>query len=175
MAMVSQGDHSAFETVLSEYLDALYAYALRLSGSPAMAEDLVQDTWLAVWQKAASYRARKASLATWLHRILHNQFVDRMRKRRELPEEAGPPASELTDPETTPAQAAKLARDADALREALTTLPENQRAALLLRHASGFSTPEVGAILGVSTRAAESLLARGRRSLKSLLENDAVE
>ncbi len=165
MTAIQRGNREAFSLLVSRHLDALYNYALRLSRDRPAAEDLVQDTWLAVWQKARSYNPRKARVTTWLHRILHNRHVDTVRRTRpEL----------LADGDEADIEAlAAAADDADdqqthsheQLDKLINTLPFEQKSALTLSYLQGFSNREVGAIMGIGTRAVESLLARARRNL----------
>ena len=97
MAAIRNGDEEAFEHLMGRHVDALFRYALRLSGSPVLADDLTQETWLTVWEKTHRYKPKKAKLRTWLYSVLHNKFIDTIRKNRfdELPpEETG---SELVE------------------------------------------------------------------------------
>lgn len=168
MARVSDGDKDAFGVLVHRHIDALYRYALRLTMSVNHAEDLVQETWLAAWQNAKRYRADKAGLPTWLHRILHNKFIDGTRKRQPLYDQQavdvlvndGMLAQTQSDPEL-------LSR----LNAMISALPEQQRAALTLAHLQGFSNKQVAHILGLSVRATESLLARARRTLREQLSD----
>jgi len=169
MVRAGDGDRDAFAVLVHRHVDALYRYALRLTASPANAEDLVQETWLAAWQNARRFRPERASLATWLHRILHNRFVDTVRKRQPDSDPAAL-ASLLADPGDARDDAnTKLTAR---LNQLIMQLPENQKAALALAHLQGFSNKEVAHILGVRLRAAESLLARARRTLREQLSDD---
>lgn len=166
MKAVQAGDQAAFETLVGRHIDALYNYALRLGRSPSLADDLVQDTWLAVWQKAHRYRPGRAQLATWLHRILHNRFIDLVRKEQASHDPISPhPLVAPHDAESD----LNAQRAAAALDASLGALPENQRAALLLVHAQGFTAKQTSKVLGTSVRAVESLLARARRNLRTSL------
>ena len=164
MLAVQKGDRSAFDVLVRRHINALHGYAFRLSRNPASADDLVQDTWLNVWQKAASYKPGKVQLTTWLHRIVHNKFVDEARKSR-------PTASEneflaITDGHDLEREYAtqQTWSEVDAL---LSQLPHNQRAAIVLTHVQGFSNQETAEIMNSSVRAVESLLARARRALRA--------
>ena len=163
MAKVQQGDQAAFAQLVHRHVDALYSYALRLSKSPANAEDLVQESWLSAWTHAASFDPANAKLTTWLHRILHNRFIDGARKKTEVSDaEAIDAALASGSPGESIAREERLA----ALNQMINQLPSEQRAALALRHFQGFGNEDISHILGVSVRAVESLLARARRSLR---------
>ena len=166
LAAVADGDSRAFESLVRRHLDAIYGYLYRLTGSAADAEDLAQETFLRVWQKAGSYAPGRVRAATWLHTIAHRLAVDGFRKRRELTRAVLPEkADERADPAT---QQAALEQQR-LLDQALTQLPERQRAAILLCQVQGFSNAQAAEIIGVKVRALESLLARARRSLRESL------
>lgn len=163
MLAIGNGDEGALAVLMGRHIDTLYRYALRLTSSPTSAEDLLQDTWLAVWQKASSFKPAQAKLSTWLHKVLYHKYVDQVRKDKRLtfkPE----PKTEPVDP--------KIDADIDAQRAQiwldtkLSELPSSQRSAVLLAYAQGFGNQDIARIMGTSVRAVESLLARARRSLK---------
>ncbi|MEM7077275.1 MAG: sigma-70 family RNA polymerase sigma factor [Pseudomonadota bacterium] len=173
MRLIAQGERPAFELLLERHIDPLYNYALRLCGSHAQAEDLVQETWLTVWEKAHTYRSRKAGVATWLHRIVHHRFID-LTRRRSRRNEVSTTQLDVADQATmsTPATVEPVSDAGDeaaALYAALDSLPVEQRAAVMLRHAQGFANPQIARIMNTSTRAVESLLARGKRALRASL------
>lgn len=163
MLAVRKGDAGAFEQLVHRHIDALYNYAFRLSRSGPTAEDLVQEALLAVWQKAHTYKPSRVKVSTWLHKILHNKFIDFARKDRL--EYNNTLADKLEDP-SSPERSAGASEAFDHLLDQIALLPPNQQAALWLSHAQGFSNPEIAVTMGQSVRAVESLLARARRSLK---------
>jgi len=175
MQRAADGDQKAFAELVSRHIDSLYGYARRLCYNDTMAEDLVQDTWLAAWQHAQRYRPEKSAVSTWLHRILHNRFIDHTRRRATRTEHSGSatdmPATAL-EIATLEASAQEQARQLEQaqmvarLDQCLGELPEQQRAAVTLTHLQGFSNRDVAHILGLSVRATESLLARARRTLR---------
>ncbi|XOV84113.1 MAG: RNA polymerase sigma factor [bacterium] len=164
MAKVQHGDQAAFAQLVHRHVDTLYAYALRLTRSPASAEDLVQESWLSAWSHATSFDPAKAKLTTWLHRILHNRFIDSVRKTTEVSDsDAMETALAGTNLNEELAKAEQLA----SLDSMVNQLPAEQRAALSLRHFQGFGNEDISHILGISVHAVESLLARARRKLRS--------
>ena len=166
MQRVFEGDQQAFTCLVELHLTPIHHYALRLSGSRADADDLAQATFLKARQKASAYRARKARLSTWLHRIAHNLWVDEVRRRRPLPID--------TEPVVDGPHTAREREDrAGAVNAALARLPENQRCALVLCAQQGMSNAEAAMVMGLGVRAVESLLARARGRLKAEL-SDAI-
>lgn len=162
---VSEGDPQAYRELVNRHLRSVHAFTYRLLGNRAEAEEVTQETFLRVWQRANSYSPH-AKVKSWLFRIAHNLAVDVLRRRRD---HRGGEATESQPASGQPSQRLEQKRRAEAVRTALLELPERQRAAVILAHYEGLSNREVAHILKVRVRAAESLLARGRRQLKSLL------
>ena len=173
---------AAFEKEAIQYLDNLYANALRLTHNPADAEDLVQETFL----KAYRFRARfeqGSNLRAWLFRIQYNAFVNRYRrrtKRREIYDElSAGPVSELSV--SSEAVSALSDPDSNALRPllaaelevALDTLPEDQRSVVLLADVEEFSYREIAEIVGCPIGTVMSRLHRARAALKERLLDQA--
>ena len=161
MSAIARQEKDAFAVLAARHMDRLYGYALGLTKHPASAQDLVQETWLRVWSNAGSYIAKRVTLSTWLHKILYNLFVDEFRRAQRQP--AHP---EETDDDDQPWQAHSESQTKNLVYHLLGQLPDNQRAALLLFYQQGFSTKEVAEILFLSEHAAESLLARARRTMR---------
>lgn len=156
------GNAEAFAVLVHRHINPLYGYAYRLTKSSASADDLVQDTWLAAWQAIGSFNPEKASLSTWLHRILHNKYIDTLRKSRDTLTDNE--ISELPDDHNVERSFTQAQRQ-QALNKLIDALPENQRSALVLYYMQGFTNAEVANILGIKLRAAESLIARARKAL----------
>jgi RNA polymerase sigma-70 factor (ECF subfamily) len=162
---VGEGDVAAYRTLVGRYAAKLSRFAERLLRDATEAEDVVQETFMRLWQHARDY-APEARVTTWLHRITHNLAVDRLRARgRTRP---------LVDEDEMPASARQTTlldekRRVLALDQALAGLPERQATAIVLVHLHGLSGAEAAEVLGVGPEAVESLLARGRRALKAAL------
>ena len=162
---VGEGDVAAYRELVKRYAAKLSRFAERLLRDGAEAEDVVQETFLRLWQRAHEYRP-KARVTTWLHRITHNLAVDRLRARgrtQPLPDEEEMPTS-ASQPTLIDEK-----RRVIALEAALGALPERQASAIVLVHLHGLTGAEASEVLGVGAEAVESLLARGRRALKSEL------
>ena len=166
MVRITRNDQEAFACLLRRHLDSIHGYLTRFTGSPADADDLAQETFLRVWQKAHTFKPGRVKFTTWLHRIAHNLSVDEFRKRRaaddtelaQLPDERSDQFLHHANRETH----ANLTRS-------IGTLPEAQRCALMLCQVQGFSNQDAAVVLDVSLHALESLLARARRTLKAAL------
>lgn len=173
------GDEAAFAAVVRAHHAALCRVARAFVGSGAIAEEIVQDTWLAVVRGISRFEGR-SSLRTWLFHILANRArTTAARERRGEPGSdpeadrfdgsgvwSTPPVpwSEQVEDRLVADHAAALARDL------LETLPENQRRVVVLRDVEGLTAAEVGELLGVSDGNQRVLLHRGRARLRAGLE-----
>ncbi|HWA71591.1 MAG TPA: sigma-70 family RNA polymerase sigma factor [Polyangiaceae bacterium] len=164
---VSEGDVAAYRELVRRHAAKLTHYARRLLGDESEAEDVVQETCLRLWQRAADY-SPEARVTTWLHRITHNLAVDRLRARGRFQ----PVSDDEVEAEPISApqpRELETKHRVATLETAWAELPERQAAALALVHFDGLSGSEAAQVLGVSEEAVESLLARGRRALKAHL------
>ena len=171
MERIQLQDRAAFAVLVERHLDAIHGYLERLSGSPCDADDLAQDVFLRVWQKAGTYQTGRVQVATWLYRIAHNLAIDSFRRQRptsftdlDLDVETVNGESELT-------RSITQVELEEGIGRALNALPIHQRTALSLCRVHGFSNAQAAVIMDISVRAVESLLARARRGLKTLIRN----
>jgi RNA polymerase sigma-70 factor, ECF subfamily len=172
MRRVGQGDHEACRALVERHLGRIVAFAARTLGNRADAEDVAQDTFVRAWRNARRWQPGRARLTTWLHRIALNLCLDRLARRRDTPLDGVP---EPVDP--TPSAVALLERRAlgERVSRELAALPPQQRVAITLCHYQGLGNIEAAEVLGVSVEALESLLARGRRTLRARLRLERGE
>jgi RNA polymerase sigma-70 factor (ECF subfamily) len=186
------GDPEAFGMLFLRHKDRLWAVALRTVGDPDEAADALQEAMISAFRRAGSFRGDSA-VTTWLHRIVVNAALDRLRRRSAKTvnwsgeEEAlealaaqgtqagsagsattGPAGPSPGAPGTDPADAVETRLDVDA---ALRMLPEQQRAALVLVDMLGYPVAEVAEILGISPGTVKSRCARGRARLLPYLSH----
>ena len=162
------GDRSAARMLTARLTPVVYAQAFRGLGNQADAEDVTQEALMRLWRHAPEWRMGEAKVTTWLYRVTANLCTDKLRKRVR----SGPSLDEIAEPaDPTPSVEATMQNDArqTALEGALGELPERQREAVVLRHIEGLNNPDIADRLDVSVEAVESLLARGKRALKSAL------
>src|SRR5215469_1952429 len=168
VARVGRGDRVAAQQLMARHLPKMLALARRMLSDTAEAEDAVQDAFMQVWTHAARWEPGRAKFATWLYRVTLNKCYDRLRRRPTAPLEA---AAAVPDPAPGPEAHLQNAAISAQIEAALTALPERQRAAIQLCHFQGCGNIEAAEILGISVEALESLLARGRRSLREKLRH----
>src|SRR5580704_9933714 len=165
-----QGDGEAFGLLFVRHRERLWAVALRTLGDQEEAADALQDAMISAFRRAADFRGESA-VTTWLHRIVVNACLDRIRRR------AARPAASGMDEQTLDvlAQGSALADpgiDKDTALDvlaALRTLAPEQRAALVLVDMLGYPVADTAAILGISPGTVKSRCARGRARLLPLL------
>lgn len=160
------GDGSAAAVLTQRLLPRVYRHALRMLGDAAEAEDAAQETMMRLWRVAPDWRSGEAQITTWLYRVTANLCRDRLRKRRALG------LDEIADPADPAPGVARTMQDRqrrDALQQALQSLPDRQRQAVILRHIEGLSNPEIADIMDITPGAVESLTARGKRALADIL------
>jgi RNA polymerase sigma-70 factor, ECF subfamily len=176
MLAVKRDDVDAFETLFRKYAQPLVAVAFSFVQSQARAEEIAQETFVQVYKTRHRYEPR-ARFATWLYRIATNLCVSEMRRaehrlaaRSGLPSDAGdrsPDPDAFPDPRLQTSEKDVLDReDIRRMREALDELPPQQRVALLLARAEGFSYAEVARALGCSVSAVKSLIHRATLTLR---------
>jgi RNA polymerase sigma-70 factor (ECF subfamily) len=159
-----EGDLHAFGELVRRHRDRLWAVALRTIGDREEAADAVQDALLSAHRGAARFRG-DAAVTTWLHRIVVNACLDRMRRRQAHPTVPLPDGSHSDDGPPTGPEPAAPAPDHDTalvVRDALAALPAEQRAALVLVDVQGYPVAEAAEILGVAEGTIKSRCARGR-------------
>jgi RNA polymerase sigma-70 factor (ECF subfamily) len=168
VARVGRGDRAAAQLLMARHLPKMLALARRMLSDTAEADDAVQDAFMQLWTHAARWEPGRAKFATWLYRVTLNKCYDRLRRRPTAPLDA---AAAVADPAPGPEAHLQNAAVSAQIEAALTELPERQRAAIQLCHYQGCGNIEAAEILGISVEALESLLARGRRTLRTRLRH----
>jgi RNA polymerase sigma-70 factor, ECF subfamily len=160
---IAEGDPQAFRKLVDQHARPLITYLTRLMNNQHEAEEVAQEVFVRVWQRAEDYKPGFRA-STWLHRIGHNLAVDQLRRRKgtaELDVELNEaPASER------PSTLLEQKQRTISMQAALDALPLRQKTAMLLKYEQDFSNPEIGKVLGLSVDAVESLLSRAKRQLK---------
>jgi RNA polymerase sigma-70 factor (ECF subfamily) len=164
IARVARGEPVATRSLVAAKLPRVLALATRMLRDGGEAEDVAQETFVRVWRHAAAWQPGRAKFDTWLHTVVLNLCRDRLRRRRDVSSDAVP---ETPDP--SPDAEAQLieTEQGRAVAAAIARLPERQREAILLVHYQDLSGADAAAVLDISIEALESLLARGRRTLRA--------
>jgi RNA polymerase sigma-70 factor, ECF subfamily len=168
LTLVERGDAEAFEVVYDRHSRVAYSLAFRLLGDRQTAEDLVQDSFLAVWRNAGGYTPARGSVRNWMLSIVHNRGVDRLRtlaamgRRQEALEQV-----ELRRPDEPDAATLGIGRVmAGELREELSTLPTEQFDVLKLAYYGGFTHNEIAEMLELPLGTVKSRMRLGLERLR---------
>ena len=165
MAWHVAGDADAFGELFRRHRDRLWRVALRTTGDRELAADCVQEGFINAFRRAASYRG-DAAVSTWLHRIVVNACLDRLRRERDVLRRAGDTADiDIIDTHDRHGEA-ETGLD---VRAALALLPEHQRVVLVLVDMHGMPVAEVAELLEVAVGTVKSRCSRGREALAALL------
>src|SRR5712675_1061557 len=179
-------DQAKFAELATPFMSALHAAALRMTRNPSDAEDLVQETYLRAYRGFGGFR-EGTNLKAWLYRILTNTFINQYRAKKRRPDQVdlddvedffifrrlgGLAASEAQ--RTAETEVLEALPDAE-VKDALETIPEQFRMAVILADIEGFSYKEIAEILDVPIGTVMSRIHRGRRQLQKLLWDYATE
>lgn len=168
MGQIAAGDRQAFERLLDQYVEGVFLFCFSVMKDVASAEDMTQETFAKLWRNAGKW-SPSGRPKSWLLRIAHNVCIDELRTRKphvdiETAESLLPYAEASQETQIYHHQMA------DDVKAALFDLPERQRTALMLVYYSDCSNAEAAEILEISVDALESLLSRGRKSLRVTLK-----
>ena len=184
VARLKAGDGQAFEEIVRAYGGRLLAVARRYVRTEEDAQDVVQSAYLNAFRAIGQFE-ESAQLATWLHRIVVNTALMRLRSRRRRPEESieellpafledGHHVEQFSDWGTRADELIERGEARAAVRACIDRLPDNYREVLLLRDIEELSTQEVAASLGMTATAVKVRLHRARQALSTLLRRDPV-
>ena len=173
LALCSRADDNALGELYDRYGRVAYGLALRVVRDRALAEDAVQEAFLAVWRSAGVFRAEQGKPSTWILTLVHRRAVDLVRReerRRADPlDDVDPPTGEATDEE------AWLRAQRQVVQEALRKLPPEQREAIELAYYGGFTQSELAEKLGQPLGTIKSRMFAGLKHLRALLAEAGLD
>jgi RNA polymerase sigma factor (sigma-70 family) len=170
---ITDGDQRALEELYDRYAGACHALALRVVVDAALAQDVVQDVFLAAWTNAGRYDSERAEVSTYLLSMTHHKAVDvvrreeSQRRRQTVVEDA---AVDASDPELEVWSVLERER----IRAALDKLPVGQRQALELAYYGGYTQREIAGLMEVPLGTVKTRMLAGMRKLAGLLGNAAA-
>jgi RNA polymerase sigma-70 factor (ECF subfamily) len=163
-ARAAAGDHGAFDTLVRRHTARMYRVALRITGSAAEAEDVVQEAWLSAWRALPGFR-HESAVSTWLYRVTTNGALGQVRRRKPtVPLDEGD-AGVVPGPEGHVVSAEQFG----AVLRAIAELDVGQRIPLILREFEGLTYEEVAEVLEVGVPALRARLHRARVALLAKL------
>ncbi|XVS61903.1 RNA polymerase sigma factor [Actinosynnema sp. CA-299493] len=174
-ARVTVGDRTAFGELYDRHAKPAYSLARRICVDPDLAEDVVQEAFLALWRNPAAYDHSRGGFGTWLMTVVHHRAVDAVRRENAQRRRSLPLTDEVSERNVTPAQGADhaaLSAVAGAeVREAMQRLPEDQRQVLTLAYLGGYTQIEVAALTGVPLGTVKSRTFAAIRKLRTTLRS----
>ncbi|HET8558765.1 MAG TPA: sigma-70 family RNA polymerase sigma factor [Gaiellaceae bacterium] len=174
VALVARSEEAALGELYDRYGAAAYRLARRIVRDPSLAEDVVQEAFLAIWRGAARFLPERARAAAWIMTLVHRRAVDvvrREQRRRALPLEDGD-----DDRIVEAADAAVwLHLERERVQQALAELPDQQRETLELAYYGGFTQSELAERLGRPVGTIKSQMFAGLSNLRGLIDATARE
>jgi RNA polymerase sigma-70 factor, ECF subfamily len=176
MGLVHEGEARAFEVIFDRHSGAAFSLAYRMCGRRAMAEDVVQEAFLAVWRSGARYDRARGSVRSWVLGVVHNRAIDALRRGvaregRNVGDEGL--AERLAAAERTDVEVARR-EDARAVRSALEDLPPDQRRAIELAYFGGFTHSQIAEMLDLPVGTVKGRMRLGLTKMRISL-GDPVE
>ena len=172
MERVAKCDADAFEVVLERHADAAFSLAYRICGRRSMAEDIAQESFLALWRSGERYDRARGSVRTWTLGIVHNRAIDALRRsgthdRRRAGDEGI--EETLEAPERTDEEAMEKAVSSE-IRGALGELPADQRKVIELAYFGGFTHTEIASMLDTPVGTVKGRMRLGLQKLRGRLQ-----
>jgi RNA polymerase sigma-70 factor (ECF subfamily) len=176
VALVARGEESALAELYDRVGRVAYGLAFRVLRDERLAEDAVQEGFLALWRTAAAFRAERAKASTWILTLVHRRAVDLVRREeRRRTEPIGEEVAAHAGESETTEEAAWLRFERERVQAALSELPDVQREAIELAYYGGFSQSELAERLGVPLGTIKSRMFAGLARLRELLDDAAPE
>jgi RNA polymerase sigma-70 factor (ECF subfamily) len=180
---LAAGDRAALDRLYDRYAGPTYALLLRIVADRQLAEDLLQEVFVRVWQRAGSYQAERGRVLTWVLSIAHNLAIDEVRRQRRRPQEA----EERTDASVTdllaavptaepgPEQVVWEQQRRAQINEAMRQLPEAQRVLIELAYFEGYTQSQLAARLGEPLGTIKTRLRLGVQKLRGILGEHGLD
>ncbi|HEX9942076.1 MAG TPA: sigma-70 family RNA polymerase sigma factor [Thermoanaerobaculia bacterium] len=168
LAETARGDLDAFHSFYERYAGRVLAYARRLCRDAALAEDITQEVFTAVWTRAATFRPDRGGAPAWLYALTRNKLVDHWRRS------GGNVELEALDGRRLPASAPESGELRLSLRQALARVPPEQREAIETAYFNGLTYEETAGRLALPVGTLKSRIRLGLRAMRAALEPTAV-
>ncbi len=172
MIAVARGDQRALGQLYDQYAGLMLAVARRILGDDREAEDLLHDVMVEAWQKASTFDRARGTVRTWLMLRLRSRALDRRRSARMTKQVLVDDCLTIADKPS--GEDPTLSADRTKVRDALMSLPEEQRAVVVPSYFEGLSSSEIAARLGVPIGTVKSRMKAARAKLKAALQQPAM-
>lgn len=182
MRLIAGAEENALGALYDRYGKLVYSMAFNSVGDANLAEEITQDVFLRVWDKAGTYQSEQGKVLTWITSITRYRAIDMLRRRSARPETVQPGWSgdaesdddppEMASPENVEDQV-DLAQQQHRVRKALAQLPQDQQKALAMAYFLGYSHSEIALELDEPLGTVKTRIRLGMQKLKTLLESEA--
>lgn len=173
VARIAQGNEDALGELYDRYHRRCFSFAVRILGSDRDAEDAVQESFVRVWRSANNFDARRAKTTTWLFTIVRNLCVDELRRRRSRIGHEDVETTEIADSQRTEDDVERVMMGEE-VRDALRSLPADQRRAIEMVYFQGLTSQEVGTMLEVPSATIRSRLRLGLLKLGGIMDAKGI-
>jgi RNA polymerase sigma-70 factor (ECF subfamily) len=176
--LIARRNSEALGILYDRYGRMVYGFALNVIGSAETSEEIVQDVFTRVWERASTYDRDLAKVSTWLVSITRNRAIDELRRSQARSEQlnvAWAEAIEISDPaQPSPEEAAAAHLQEKAVREAIAALPAEQRQALALAYFKGYSHSEIAEALDLPVGTVKTRIRLAMQKLRQVLSSTKV-
>jgi RNA polymerase sigma-70 factor, ECF subfamily len=172
LTRIAREDVAAFEALYARYSGPAYSIAMGMLRNAVLAQEVIQDVFLAIWRGAGEFDPARGSARSWILSIVHHKSVDAVRRSRRNPTV---PLSETLSSDADVIEAAQARVDAGHVRRALEALSVEQRAALVLAYYGGYTQQEIAQRLGVPLGTIKTRMRDGLLRLRTVLPAPAPE
>lgn len=166
---IAGGDESALAALYDSWAQPVYSVVAQLLMDADGAEDVVEETFWQIWQRASSYDASRGSVRTWILTIARSRALDRLRSRKRNREDQSADLNIYRDQAPDPAQNVERGERTNLVREALHELPEDQRRALELAYFRGLSQSEIADLLNEPLGTIKTRMRLGMQKMRDRL------
>jgi RNA polymerase sigma-70 factor (ECF subfamily) len=166
---IADGDESALAALYDRWAQTVYSLVVHLLNDTDSAEDVVEETFWQVWQRASSYDPSRGTVRTWLHTIGRSRALDRLRSRKRNRDEIRADASMVSDPRSNPSRDVEDRERRQLVYSALSELPDDQRRALELAYYRGLTQSEIAELLGEPLGTIKTRMRLGMQKLRDRL------
>jgi RNA polymerase sigma-70 factor (ECF subfamily) len=173
---IQRGEQDGVAALYDRYAGVAYGLAYRITNDATAAEDVVQDAFVSVWKQAQRFDPERGQVRSWLLTIVHHRAVDVVRRRANRPERAlpdGPDAFIATH--GRPEEIAEWTLEAEAVREAVSRVPEDQRQTIEMAYFLGMTHAEIAEKMGVPLGTVKSRLRIGLEKMRDYLQTRVLE
>ena len=178
LTLIAHGDKEALECFYERFSTQVFSLARYMLKDEAIAEEIAQDVFLAVWQKAGTFKANRGSPKGWLMSITHHRVIDHVRSAKRARASMDRMAQEMASMEklyqVRTEDEAFRSIERQEIAKALQTIPEAQRTVILMSYFQGYSQSEIAEILNQPLGTVKTRIRLGMQKLRAIFKNEAA-